>query len=352
MGTVARLLQTPVKNTPAFNKIHTYRIFFSTVNRLTRFFSAPRVALTIHIILTLIVAITIAPDLPHFTGDPANIVRRSVQVSEGVSPLAFPDPPLRYPPISVLILLLSPLEVSPALITLTFTLAVEFVAIPVAFWAMLKEWLQKRAVATSIYVGAMLMFSTYPWPNTALEMSFWMYAYPVPFVFFAFRHATRGTIRDDVLSGIALGIAALLQFFVAGFAAVVVALMRCRSPKSVGRIALVSMITSTPLGPYFLRYFDYILNYGSERAALSLSLSALETLALVFIVTGIGLLFVIWRVFPESKRVLSTPFPLAVFGSLAIGGTIIAAVFDGPWLRVVLSYISKFAIYGVSGAII
>lgn len=60
-------------------------------------------------------------------------------------------------------------------------------------------------------------------------------------------------IRNDALTGIALGIVALLQFFIAGFAALAVALMRWRSPVAVGRIAIVSMVASLPLILYFMR---------------------------------------------------------------------------------------------------
>lgn len=332
-------------------KCNIWKDGFSIVKRVFRLLTSARNALIIHILVTLGIALLIMPE-PPFSGDPANIVRRATAISQGAFPLIYPDPPLRYPPISALIYIFSPLDISPSWITLIFTIVVEFVIVPVTFYLMLKEWLSETALVLSLYISAFFMYITYPWANTALQMSFWMYAYPLPFVFLSFRHANRETPRDNILAGVALGIVALHQFFIAGVAALAIAIMRWKSSRSVIRIAITSILTSSPLIFYFNRHYQYFVGSSVERAGGDITISILEILAVILFTIVGPVTIAVWYRYPRVRSHFNIPYHLVVYAVLTVGGTIAFSVLDSQWVRVTLSYVSKYSIYPMIGLLL
>lgn len=311
-------------------------------------FLEPRNVLLIHIIVGLVLAIAILPE-PPFTGynDPANIVRRATAVAQGTSPFAYPDPPLRYLPISAFIILTSPLDISPSWITLMFTILVEFVVMPITYYLMLKDWISGFKLSITMYISAMLIFNTYPWANTALQMSSWMYAYPLPFVFLSFNYANRRDSKANIIAGILLGIVAMFQFFIAAVAAITVALIRWQSPRSVVRIAIASIVTSSPLLIYFINYSSYFINASTQRAVGSPSISILENITIVTFVVILIVIIYLYNKHPTILSYFEVPYPIIVYFVVTVGGTVIFSLLDSHWMRVIMSYMSKFSIYPV-----
>lgn len=209
-----------------------------------------------------------------YLGDPKNIARRSMSIATGVSPLEFHDPPLRYIPLAGFMILFRPTGLSPLQLSAFYTLAIEFVLLPVSVAAIARNLYDDTVTvhALSILFGATLVklsLSTFlpGWrvPLSPFIQGFWMYDYAVLPGLLAGYFATR---RRPVWAGVMLAITVLIQLIIAAMAALVVATIFYLDDdiRAIGTAAATSIIAGLgPLSPFFLRYGDYFLSTGGER---------------------------------------------------------------------------------------
>lgn len=216
-------------------------------------------------------------------GDISNIADRSWAIARGASPYSWRDPILRYPALSLLMLLTVPLGVSPVTVTMWFAIVVEFVALPLAFY-LLGQKAVGDADAAALGVVA-LGVSTHllmPWrAATMWAIGDWYNAWAmVPFLL-----ALRATLkpRNVRWAGIWLAVTALNELVFAAVAAATVglSLMIEQEWRGLVEAAGTSMILSLPLVPSIVLYTGKWSAEGSSRAGLNNSLgTGLDTVGL------------------------------------------------------------------------
>lgn len=204
--------------------------------------------------------------------DPVNIVRRSRLIAHGASPLDWPDPPLRYLPISALILVGELIGISATITTTVYSGFFEFVVVPAVVYFVTSRWFSQISGVCALYLLAGMNYLTYPHSSPIWwQTGFWMYAYTLPSMLLSFYFAEKinKMQRYVIYTGVLLGVTAMLEIFMAGVAAVIVAITLSykRKIKELFVVGGLSMIIASPMALFYLEHSEYWLGEGGGRIA-------------------------------------------------------------------------------------
>jgi hypothetical protein len=280
-------------------------------------------------------------------GDILNLTRRATEIANGSFIFNYPDPPLRNIPLAGLIAIYRLAGLPPISATITYTVLLEFIVTPIAFWYLLtKITPDKRIHTASLLLYSLFLFHFPPWPNTAFFFGTWMYAFAVPPALLA----VAGTLeRRYLFTGLMLGIIALLQAVIAvAIAAVIgVALLLQRDIRGLIVTATVSAITAIPSFIAFALFSEKWLSRGAGRAQPGpgplFSTREIAAILVIGIAVSVGL-YLLWNL-PELRNRLihESPLVLLVAFTMIGGGTAVSLfILDSFWYRYLLGYLFKF----------
>lgn len=281
--------------------------------------------------------------------DAQAIVARSTAVATGADLYQWPDAPLRYPPIAILIRL-DPFGFTPETITLAYTILFIGVLIPASVYYLGREWFSPTIGAIAVLLLIPVNLKLFP-RITPLwtQNGFWMYAYAIPPMLLGLYYASRAdTQRDLLLAGVCLGVAAMLELFFAGIAAIsiAVAYLATRRVKGLSIIAGTSIVTSLPLLPLLVRH--NWLSHGSGRLVNGTVFTLTGILGqgwlavTVFGLAAVAILAVL--VFTADRElVVDIPGVLWAFVGLNLAGYVWALfAVPGWWYRIGFGYLLHF----------
>ena len=343
-------------------------------NLYERYF--PRSGLAVGILIGTLIALILTPSIEYW-GDISNIVDRAYLISQGASPLRWPDPPLRYLPISALMYVLVPLGVSPKIVATGYTIGIEFVLVPIMLFRAVRVWWNEYVAGWSTLLYGPLAFVIFPdiipnaspvLVNTMYLDVFWMYSFAIPPILFAWEQVGRRNYR---LAGIGLGIVALLELPMAALAALVVALtgLLSREYRGVAETALVSMVIALPLVPFAFYHLDYWLHTGASRtdvtryelfnggtqaiAGAEVTVLEAKIAGIVIFGIGVGLLLIAYRRSSVIRRFVQN-LPPVVKSQLIVLGTlefVLGVLFLALWYHILIAYIFRFTLFAILGLI-
>lgn len=277
--------------------------------------------------------------MPH-GGDAVNIVQRATAISHGTSPTTWPDPPLRYLPMSVLIIVLRPLF-SPPQIVIGYTLTMEFIAIPIALALLVRRWDSRAVVPTMLIYAVVSQTIGQGGGVTMLTAGYWMYAYAIPPFLLAIRSAS--TPQSWRRAGVWLGVTAMLQLIIGAIGALIVAVTYALRQEwsLLTKTAVTSMVTALPLVPIGLVHYHYWLSSGGKRA----DLGAISTASVAdfFLLMAVGISFISYGLLRAGDADLKTVqhFPASAVGAgISLPLYFIAVkVLHSYWFGLLTSYI-------------
>ncbi len=335
----------------------------------------PRFALLAGILIGTATAIALLP--VEYIADIANIIERSYLISQGASPLRWPDPPLRYLPISALMAVLVPAGLEPGTVVTAYMIAIEFVLIPVTLYRGVRAWYGAYAAGWAALLYGSLAFVLFPdvvpdaslvLINTMYSGVYWMYAFAIPPILFAWEQAGRGNYR---LAGVGLGLVALIELPMAAIAAIVVAVtgLLDGEVRDVLEAAAVSIVVSLPLVPFAVYHLDYWISSGAGRTDVSRyplfdggsqSFAGFEVTVLEARIAGVVLFAMalatvasayyrsdaVKRFVQELPAAVKSQLVVLVVLELVLGVMLLAL-----WYHILISYIFRFTLFALGGVI-
>lgn len=336
----------------------------------------PRFSLLLGIFSGTLVAIISIPTI-EYTADIAIIVERSFLISQGVNPLRWPDPPLRYLPISLVMYILTPLDLSPEIIVTGYTIGTEFILIPIMMYRAIRAWWSKYAGGWAVLIYGffapiilpdIIPNATLVLVNTMYSGVFWMYAFAIPPMLFAWEQFS---CENYILAGISLGIVALIELPMAAFAALTIAVagLITREYSGVAKAAVASIITSSPLIIFAIYHIDYWLEAGTSNKLSNsdlfvngtqsiggISVTPLEaklTGTAIFVIFGLTFLLLYYKSDTFYRAVDRTPpiikSQIIVLTSLEF---VLGIVLLSIWYHILIIYIFRFSIFSIFGIIV
>lgn len=295
------------------------------------------------------------------SGDPDNIVRRSLLVSETWNLFATVDPPFRYLPLAVIFSIVNPSTEAATRITHIYTTMTGFVVLPISvsvlFWRVV-EW----RVAFLTLLGFTTWIVLGVTENTYYD-GFWHYTYVLPIVFLTLLslHETvsgnrvRNSVLLAILTGSGVGIIGLNQYVYGALIAVTVTIVFLYHSQL--RELLVAGVTGSLWGCVLLfspqETREYVSSAGSSRlgvenwstTTLLDGFSDILTTPSYFIFLMLGVAGVGLFLFTDSElsetRVVETG--LVVFGSVGLISTVLV---HPRWFAQLSIYVFQYIILG------
>ncbi len=333
----------------------------------------PRTALIAGILMGTVVAISHLPIA--YTGDIANIIERSYLISQGTSPLQWPDPPLRYLPISALMVVLQPIGLTPEEVTTAYMIMIEFVLIPITLFRAVSTWWSEHAAGWTVLLYGPLSFLLFPdvvpnaspvLVNTMFQSVFWMYAFAIPPILYAWQHAHQGQYNR---AGVGLGLTALIELPLAAFAALVVAVTYFASKDLRGLLHTggVSVLVSLPLVPFGMQHLDYWLRTGSSRmstrqyglfeggtqSVAGMEVTILEAKLGGLLIFGVAILaFATLYITSSKTRGFVQSLPDVVVSQVVVLCTlelVLGVLSLALWYHILITYLFRFSLFAIAG---
>lgn len=169
--------------------------------------------------------------LPELTGDPHNIMARSLRVAETGNIFATVDPPLRYVPLAIVFQLFN-IESAGAMAAQTthlYSTLLSHVIVPASLYALVRATVNRwTALAT---LSGVVVWRLLGIGLNAYTVGYWMYDYTLPFIFAALYLAhrtvlTETTPRRFILAagtGLVIGAVGLNEYILGAYTAASIA---------------------------------------------------------------------------------------------------------------------------------
>lgn len=274
------------------------------------------------------------------------IVDYSTQIAHGTNPLTIPDVPMRYIPISLLIVLTEPFGVQPFTSTVAVSLLVEFVIVPILLYAVLRK-MDYRAAILGIGLYAVTVHIVPPWAPTYWILGDWHWAMALPW-FMAALHDVTSPVNYR-RAGAWLGMMALTEVLMAFFAALGIGLglLAARKWRPFVETAGASIIVGSPSFVWTYLYIDHWMSRGiqfqSWGGPWTPGLWALTITALL----GTGLAIVVLRSWDDYRSwLLKTVHPSVLSSVVLLVGLTVGCLLVRAWFtRLMLGVMAKLTLY-------
>ncbi|MDS0254697.1 hypothetical protein [Haloarcula argentinensis] len=216
--------------------------------------------------------------LPELTGDPHNIMQRSMTVAQTGNIFATVDPPFRYIPVATLFELFGITTVGDqaAYITHLYSTTTTYVIIPATLYLLVRLTVgRKTALLTLLGVVSWRVFGI---GLNAYVDGYWMYDYTIPLIFLTiyFGHkcvsgqSPRSSVKLAVGTGIGIGSVGLNEYILGAYTAAIITVLFIYHRKylelatsgTIGSLMASSLIFMTDYAK------DFILSSGGNRLEL------------------------------------------------------------------------------------